>query len=230
MMIDSANKDYTVQEVFAQLKQISKERKFRESMELILKLNVDPTQGDQNVRGTCVLPAGTGQEIKVAVFADKEFHEQLKALGADIIGDDALLKSISDGVIDFDKVISTPEHMPGLKQLARMLGPKGLMPNVKSGTLVKPDDLLETVKNSKQGLIEFRVNESSTIMSKLGKRDFTDENLAINLDALLRAVANKRPESVKGRYMQRALLKTSMGPTLKLDISAYANIGVSQFK
>ena len=193
-----------------------------------MKLNVDPTQGDQNVRGTCVLPQGTGQEIKVAVFADKEFHEQLKALGTDIIGDDDLLKSITEGEIKFDKIISTPEHMAGLKQLARVLGPKGLMPNVKSGTLVKPDQLLETVKQSKQGLIEFRVNESATIMTKLGRREFSDEALSENLDALLKAIAMKRPESVKGRYMGRALMKTSMGPTLKLDVQAYATIGTSQ--
>jgi large subunit ribosomal protein L1 len=128
------------------------------------------------------------------------------------------LKSITEGEIKFDKIISTPEHMPGLKQLARVLGPKGLMPNVKSGTLVKPDQLLETVKQSKQGLIEFRVNESATIMTKLGRREFSDEALSENLDALLKAIAMKRPESVKGRYMGRALMKTSMGPTLKLDV------------
>jgi len=102
-----------------------------------------------------------------------------------------------------------------------VLGPKGLMPNVKSGTLVKADDLVEAVKSSKQGLIEFRVNEGATIMNKFGKREFTDENLAINLDALLRSIANKRPDSVKGRYLQKAMVKTSMGPTLKLDLSPY---------
>lgn len=95
------------------------------------------------------------------------------------------------------------------------------MPNVKSGTLVKADDLVEAVKSSKQGLIEFRVNEGATIMNKFGKREFTDENLAINLDALLRSIANKRPDSVKGRYLQKAMVKTSMGPTLKLDLSPY---------
>jgi large subunit ribosomal protein L1 len=95
------------------------------------------------------------------------------------------------------------------------------MPNVKSGTLVKADDLVEAVKSSKQGLIEFRVNEGATIMNKFGKREFTDENLAINLDALLRSIANKRPDSVKGRYLQKAMIKTSMGPTLKLDLTPY---------
>jgi len=115
--------------------------------------------------------------------------------------------------------------MNGLKQMARVLGPKGLMPNLKSGTLVKPDNLIEAVKASKQGMIEFRVNENSFIMNKFGKRDFTDENLQINLDALLTSIAARRPDSVKGRYMQRAVIKSSMGPTLKLDISTYQQIG-----
>jgi large subunit ribosomal protein L1 len=149
------------------------------------------------------------------------------AAGADLIGDDKLIKEIGEGTLNFDKIISTPEHMQALKTMARVLGPKGLMPNLKSGTLVKADDLLEAVKSSKQGLIEFRVNEGATIMNKFGKRDFSNENLETNLDALLKSIAHKRPDSVKGRYMQRALVKTSMGPTLKLDLTPYQAIGAS---
>ena len=226
-MIDNINREYSVKEIFSAVKSSSKERKFPESLELILQLNVDPTQGDQNVRGTCVLPAGTGQTIRVAVFADKEFHDQIKEAGADLIGDDKLIKEIGEGTLNFDKIIATPEHMQGLKTLARVLGPKGLMPNVKSGTLVKADDLLSAVKSSKQGLIEFRVNEGATIMNKFGKRDFSNENLETNLDALLRSIAQKRPETVKGRYMQKALVKTSMGPTVKLDLTPYQAMGAS---
>jgi large subunit ribosomal protein L1 len=157
--------------------EVSKVRKFNESVELILKLNVDPTQGDQNVRGTCILPAGTGNTIRVAVFADLEFHEKLKEAGADIIGGPDLIKDIIAGTIEFDKIISTPEHMPELKALARILGPKGLMPNVKSGNLVKPDDLIETVQQSKQGMIEYRVNDEGFIMNKIGMRSFTPQDL-----------------------------------------------------
>lgn len=149
------------------------------------------------------------------------------AAGGDLIGDDKLIKEIGEGTLNFDKIISTPEHMQALKTMARVLGPKGLMPNLKSGTLVKADDLLEAVKSSKQGLIEFRVNEGATIMNKFGKRDFSNENLETNLDALLKSIAHKRPDSVKGRYMQRALVKTSMGPTLKLDLTPYQAIGSS---
>lgn len=149
------------------------------------------------------------------------------AAGGDLIGDDKLIKEIGEGTLNFDKIISTPEHMQALKTMARVLGPKGLMPNLKSGTLVKADDLLEAVKSSKQGLIEFRVNEGATIMNKFGKRDFSNESLETNLDALLKSIAHKRPDSVKGRYMQRALVKTSMGPTLKLDLTPYQAIGAS---
>ena len=142
----NTQKEYDAAEIFSVAREISKERKFKESFEVIVKLNVDPTQGDQNVRGTCILPSGTGKEVRVCVFAGEEFHEDLKSQGADVLGDENTLKDMGEGVINFDKIIATPEHMPSLKQLARILGPKGLMPNVKSGTLVKQHELLETVK------------------------------------------------------------------------------------
>ena len=125
---------------------MSKERKFDESVELIVKLGVDPTKGDQMIRGTCILPAGTGKEIKVCVFADGEFHQELKAVGADVIGNDQTLQDIANGKIDYDKIICTQEYVQNLKKYARILGPKGLMPNKKSGTLVKTDEIVEQVK------------------------------------------------------------------------------------
>jgi large subunit ribosomal protein L1 len=128
------------------LNEISKERKFKESVEAIVKLNVDPTKGDQMIRGTCILPAGTGKEIKVCVFADAEFHKELIEAGADIIGDESIIQKIADGEVPFDKIICTSEQIPILKKYARVLGPKGLMPNTKSGTLVKPDMIVETVR------------------------------------------------------------------------------------
>ncbi len=155
------------------------------------------------------------------MFADKEFHEKLTELGADFIGDEKLLKEMGEGIINIDKIIATPEHMGSLKGLARILGPKGLMPNQKSGTLCKADDLLETVKVSKQGLIEYRVNDNAFIMNKFGKRTFTDENLKTNLESLLTTIAKRKPESVKGRFLQKAMVKTSMGPTFKLDLAPY---------
>lgn len=142
------------------VQQISKKRKFPESIDVLYKLDVDPTQGNQNIRGTCILPAGTGKELKVCVFADPDFHQQCRELGADHIGDENTLKDISEGKVNFDKIISTPEHLPSLKAHARILGPRGLMPNVKSGTLVKNDTLLEAIKSSKQGMIEYRINDA----------------------------------------------------------------------
>lgn len=124
------------------------------------------------IRGTCILPEGTGKEIKICVFADSEMHAEIKAAGADAIGDDHMLQSFSTGDIPYDKIICTPEQIASLKKLARVLGPKGLMPNVKSGTLVKPDELVETVRQSKSGLIEFRINSESFIQSKIGMRRF----------------------------------------------------------
>jgi len=182
---------------------------------------VDPTKGGQMIRGTCILPAGTGNEVRVAVFADEEFHSSLKDIGTDIIGDASLLLEIANGTMNFDKIIATPEQMPSLKALARILGPKGLMPNVKSGTLVKPDVLLESVKQSKQGLVEYRVTEDGTIMNKIGMRAFDNEDLIRNAEALIHSVASKKPDSVKGRFFKQGIIKTSMGPPLKLDLTKY---------
>ncbi len=145
------NQELNCKEAIHQVKEISKERKFKESVEAIIRLNVDPRQGDQNIRGTCVLPAGTGKSVRVCVFADADMQDKVMEAGADVFGTSDLIKAMSEGKIEFDKLIATQEQMQSLKPLARVLGPKGLMPNVKSGTLVKPDELLEAVKLSKQG-------------------------------------------------------------------------------
>jgi large subunit ribosomal protein L1 len=133
------------------VKEVSKERGFKESVEAIIRLSVDPRQGDQNIRGTCVLPAGTGKQVRVCVFADSEMKDQVMEAGADVFGTDDLLKQMADGKLEFDKLIATQEQMTILRPLARVLGPKGLMPNLKSGTLVKPAELLDAVRLSKQG-------------------------------------------------------------------------------
>lgn len=131
------------------------------------------------------MPAGTGREVKICVFSGEEFHEELKAKGADFIGNDQMLQDIGEGKIEFDRIIATPEQMGSLKKFARVLGPKGLMPNVKSGTLVKPDALLESVTQAKQGLLEFRVNEACYVMNAIGNKSFSDEDLERNLNAYL---------------------------------------------
>lgn len=206
------------------MKENSKERKFNESVEAIFRLDVDPKQGNQNIRGTCVLPAGTGKEIKICVFVDKSMEDQVKEAGADLIGSEEIIKQIGEGTINFDKLIATQDQMTSLRPLARILGPKGLMPNAKSGTLVKPDEILDTVKVSKQGQIEFRINEQRDIMVKIGLRSFEDDKLLTNYDAVARALASKRPESLKGKYFVRSYVKTTMGCPLKVDVSPYIKL------
>lgn len=222
--IMNSKKEYQPEEIFKKVKEFSKERNFTETMEAIIKLNVDPTKGDQMIRGTCILPAGTGKEVRVCVFADNEFHAQLKEVGADIIGDDSIFTDIQNGTINFDKIICTQEFLPTLKRYARILGPKGLMPNAKSGTLVSSDQIVEQVKQSKIGLIEFRVNPEAFIQSKIGRRDFEDNNLMTNFDALMMALIQRKPEVIKGRYFLKGMIKTSMGPPLKVDLSRYSTI------
>ena len=136
-------------DALSKIKEVSKARGFDETVDVMVRLNVDPTKGDQMIRGTCVLPAGTGREVKVCVFADPEFHEELKQVGADVIGDDQVLAQIAEGNVPYDKIICTKEFVPALKPYARILGPKGLMPNTKSGTLVKADEIVGQVQQSK---------------------------------------------------------------------------------
>jgi large subunit ribosomal protein L1 len=226
--------EFKPKEAIERMKEISKERKFNESIEVIFRMSVDPKQGDQNIRGTCVLPAGTGTNIKVLVFADKDMEAEVMAAGADFFGNDEMLKQIAEGIINFDKLIATPEQMAQLKPLAKIIGPKGLMPNLKSNTLVKPDVLLEAVRLSKQGQIEFRINDNADIMAKIGLRSFTNEDIAKNYDSLARALIKKKPETIKGnhqfhfqsmftigRYFVRGYLKTTMGTPIKIDLSDY---------
>ena len=164
--------------------------------------------------------------MRICVFADSEMRDQVVAAGADIFGTDDLLKELAEGKCDFDKLIATPEQMQSLRPLARVLGPKGLMPNVKSGTLVKPEELIESVKLSKQGQIEFRVNEHADIMIKIGLREFEDDQLFVNFDAFARALVAKKPEAVKGKYFMRGYIKTTMGRPIKLDLSEYQRMTV----
>ncbi|CDW76960.1 50s ribosomal protein l1 [Stylonychia lemnae] len=219
--IINLKKELTPKEALQQVKTISKERKFKESVEAIIRLAVDPKQGTQNIRGTCILPAGTGKTAKICVFADKSLERQVVEAGADIFGNDEVLRQISEGKLDFDKLIATQEQMGVLRSFAKILGPKGLMPNLKSGTLVKPDALIETIKISKQGQIEFRVNEYADIMVKIGLREFETDSLFQNFDAFAKALASKKPESIKGKYFVRGYVKSSMGPTVKVDLSEY---------
>ena len=222
----NVNKDeeHDPRAAFDYLKEVSKDRKFVESIETIIKLNVDPTKGDQMIRGTCILPAGTGKEVKVCVFADSAYHAELREAGADIIGTEAIMQDIANDKIEFDKLLCTQEHISELKRYARILGPKGLMPNTKSGTLVGQDMIVDQVKSSKQGLIEFRVSPDAWVLNKIGLRNFESEQLHENFNALMLALIDKRPDTLKGRYFLKGMIKSSMGPPIRLDLSHYAQI------
>ncbi|MDX2050300.1 MAG: 50S ribosomal protein L1 [Rickettsiaceae bacterium] len=191
--------------------------KFDETLEVALNTGLDPKHSDQMVRGTVVLPAGTGKDVKVAVFCKESKIESVKHAGADIIGSQELIDSIKSGVINFDVCIASPDMMGLIGSVAKILGPKGLMPNPKLGTVT--NDLETAVKNAKNGQIEFRVEKAGIIQAGLGKLSFTTEALMQNLKAFVSTVHKSKPSGSKGVYLKRAHLSSTMGPSLKIDLN-----------
>lgn len=189
--------------------------KFDATVEIHLRLNVDPRQADQNIRDTIVLPSGTGKSLKVAVFADTEDLNKAKKAGADIAKSDEFLQQLDKGIIDFDVLISTPAMMAKLGKYARVLGPKGLMPNPKSGTVT--NDLENAVKEAKAGRVEYRVDSTGIIHVGIGKVSFGKDKLLENTKALLASVKSNKPSSIKGSYMKSLFITTSMGPGIPVD-------------
>ena len=208
------NKNYTIDEAVEKVKEL-KSAKFDETVEVALNLNVDPRHADQMIRSSVVLPHGTGKEVKVAVFAKGAKIDEAKEAGADIIGDDELLAKIQDGQIDFDVVIATPDMMGVLGRVARILGPKGLMPNPKTGTVTA--NVAEAVKNAKGGQVNFRVDKKGNIHAGIGKVSFSKEQLEENLRAFVRKINKLKPASAKGKYILNGALSLTMSPSVKLD-------------
>ncbi|MDB5178327.1 MAG: rplA [Patescibacteria group bacterium] len=192
--------------------------KFDSSVELHINLGVDPRQADQMVRSSVVLPHGTGKTIRVAVFADGEAADKAKAAGADLVGTDELIAAIEKGKTDFDMLISTPAGMATLGKVAKILGPRGLMPNPKSGT-VTPDPA-KAVKEAKAGKVEFRIDKQAILHQVIGKASFKPEQLRENATAFLSAVMKAKPSSAKGTYVKAMSATTSMGPGIKVDAAA----------
>lgn len=190
--------------------------KFDPSVELHIKLGVDPKQADQNIRATVVLPHSNGKSQRVAVLAAKEKQKAAKDAGADIVGEADLLEEIKKGNFNFDILVATPDMMAGLGKFAKTLGPKGLMPNPKSGTVT--NDIAKTVKELKGGRIEFRVDPSGIIHQSIGKLSLKGEGIKANASALISAVKSAKPTSVKGVYMEKIYITTSMGPSLQLEV------------
>ena len=196
--------------------------KFDESVEVAINLGVDPRHADQMVRGVVTLPAGTGKDVRVAVFARGDKAEAATAAGADIVGAEDLLESIQAGNIDFQRVIATPDMMGLVGRLGKVLGPKGLMPNPKLGTVTP--NVAEAVKAAKGGQIEFRVEKAGIIHAGLGKSSFTAEDLRKNFDAFVDAIVKAKPTGSKGKYVRKIALSSSMGPGVKVDVAEVASV------
>jgi large subunit ribosomal protein L1 len=194
-----------------------KTTKFDESLEVSLNLGVDPRHADQMVRGMVVLPSGTGKDVKVAVFARGENAEKALAAGADKVGAEDLLEDMQAGNLDYGRVIATPDMMGVVGRLGKVLGPKGLMPNPKLGTVTP--NVAEAVKAAKGGQIEYRVEKAGIIHGGIGKLSFSNEALKANFEAFVDAVVKSKPSGSKGKYVQKVGLSSSMGPGLKIDLA-----------
>lgn len=188
--------------------------KFDATVEVHVRLNVDPKQADQNIRETIVLPEGTGKEVRVAVFAEADDVKAAKTAGADVAGADEFLQQLDKEIIDFDVLIATPAVMPKLGKYARTLGPKGLMPNPKSGTVTT--DVAAAIKQAKAGKVEFRVDEKGIVHLGVGKVSFGTDRLFKNLQAVFTTLQNARPGSIKGNYVKSIYVTSSMGPSIKV--------------
>ena len=205
---------YSAKEALETIEKMPK-TKFDETVELHVKLGVDSKQADQQVRGTTVLPNGTGKSKKVVVFAEGPQADQAKEAGADEVGSDDLVEKVQNGYLDFDVVIATPMMMAKVGRLGRILGPKGLMPNPKTGTVTM--DVAKAVENQKAGQVEYRVDKQGLIHAPIGKASFDADKLAQNFDALRDVILRARPASAKGQYIKSVAVSATFGPGIHLD-------------
>jgi large subunit ribosomal protein L1 len=209
-----ANKEYEINEAVALLQELAT-AKFPESVDVAVNLGVDPRRSDQNVRGATVLPHGTGREVRVAVFTQGANAEAAKEAGADIVGMDELAAQVKAGEMNFDVVIASPDAMRVVGQLGQILGPRGLMPNPKVGTVTP--DVAGAVKNAKAGQIRYRNDKNGIIHTTIGKASFSAEQIKENLEALLVALKKAKPAAAKGQFIKKVSLSTTMGAGVKID-------------
>ena len=195
--------------------------KFDETIEVALNLGVDPRHADQMVRGVVELPNGSGRSVRVAVFAKDAKADEAKKAGADLVGAEDLMETVQAGTIDFDRCIATPDMMPLVGRLGKVLGPRNLMPNPKVGTVTT--DVAEAVKAAKGGAVEFRVEKAGIVHAGVGKASFSEEQITGNVQAFLTAVQKARPSGAKGTFIKRIALSSSMGPGVKIDVAAAAD-------
>ena len=215
------NKNYSLAEAVACVKEL-KSAKFDESVEIAMNLNVDPRHADQMIRGAVVLPHGTGKTVRVAVFTKGTKIDEAKEAGADIVGNDKLVEAIQAGNIDFDVLIATPDCMGMIGKIGRILGPKGLMPNPKTGTVTM--DVAQAVNDAKGGKVSYRVDKKGNMQAAIGKVSFSEEAIKENLETFVRAINKAKPASAKGRYIGSAALSLTMSPSVKLDVAEAMDI------
>ncbi len=221
-LLKKIDKDvYSFDEAIEKVKDL-KSAKFDETVELALKLGVDPRHADQMIRGSVVLPHGTGKDVKVAVFAKGAKADEAKAAGADIVGFEDLAEDIKNGKIDFDILIATPDMMGQLGRLGRILGPKGLMPNPKTGTVTM--DVAGAVKNAKAGQVNFRVDKKGNIHAGIGKASFSAEQLKENARAFIEKINKMKPSTAKGKYIQKGAISLTMSPSVNMDTAELMDI------
>ena len=214
------NKFYDLKEAVALLKDAAKSTKFDETIEVAMNLNVDPKHADQQVRGVISLPNGTGASVRVAVFAKDDKAKEAKEAGADIVGAEDLVEKIQKGEVDFDRCIATPDLMALVGRVARVLGPKGLMPNPKLGTVTP--NVKKAVEDAKGGAIEFRAEKAGVVHARVGKASFDEKKIAENIIAFFEAIKKAKPAGAKGTYINKVSVSSTMGPGLKLDVETIA--------
>lgn len=192
--------------------------KFDATVEVHLRMGLDPRQADQQVRGVVLLPHGTGKQVKLLVFAEGEAARLAEGAGADFVGSDDLIKKIEGGWLDFNLAIAVPQLMGKVGKLGKLLGPRGLMPNPKAGTVASPDDLPRVIQEAKQGRIEFKIDKTANIHVPIGKVSFSSEQLLLNFAALMEGVSKAKPAGAKGQYVRKIVLTSSMGPAIQVAI------------
>ena len=212
-------KDYTIDEAVERVKRAAF-AKFDETVDLAVRLGVDPKHSDQMVRGSVLLPNGTGKTVRVVVFAKGEKDREAREAGADIVGADDLVEKVSKGWMEFDRVVATPDLMGLVGRLGKVLGPRGLMPNPKTGTVTF--DVARAIREIRQGRVEYKVEKAGIVHVRVGKVSFEAPKLAENVKAVLESISKAKPASSKGTYIRTATLSSTMGPGVKLDTSAIA--------
>jgi len=212
----SPDQAYALEEAVKMLKE-RPHAKFDETVELAMNLNIDPRKADQSVRGVISLPHGTGKAMRVAVFARGDKAEAAKTAGADVVGAEDLAEKVQAGQIDFDRCIATPDMMAVVGRLGKVLGPRGLMPNPKLGTVTA--DVVQAVKDAKGGQVQYRAEKAGIVHAGVGKVSFTEAALVENIRALVGAISRAKPTGIKGSYIKKASLSSTMGPGIKLDLT-----------